>query len=787
MKRFIFSVLAVVLVMSASAYGADLPVSYDLRTLGRVTPARDQEWLGTCWAFGVFGAVESNYLTKYVSNDSSVSTARTVLGGVKSADLSELHLAWYLRNDPDKRKRNTTVMPRTVTINSLNGAYTLEAAAELTRLDGPVLESSLPYLSTALLGRMGFASKVLNQWYSTEQYPTYNFLQSLAESQSKDLIASGDHYPILPGLTQSPKEYGVKLRLTDILFSSQTPVRLTTESNDKRDRLIPEKAKELIMKHGALAIAYHSGNSGFNKYENSYYYSGGEANHAVVITGWDDNYSADKFTWHTKPSSNGAWIVKNSWGTDWAESGDFYMSYQQPILEGAAFIVEDLPADLKVYQHDPLGWCDVYGASFDTLYAANVFKADSAGEKLEGISFYTTEAGATVEWQVFYNLGANKPTLAPYTAGAVSISGSETFPYSGYHTIKLADKNISLTQGTYFAVVLKVTNPNAKHPLVVERKIEKTSDFAAVHDYESWFSEDGLNWWDGINTLNGKKSTPMNACIKAFTIGGTGTEPQPDKMTILGRNLDDYMNAASVKNAQSSKDVKPNSNIPDEPLIARVLFTPANASGDRLYSAGTNITYYLVNVTEAHEFVEAYEAAPDTTYPTGFSPYNPDREYDPLFEEGYEPDVFWLAGDGGEYPVYGPFITSVDEDGFVYLDVQNLEYGNESGDLGSIPKGYYDFVYMGSQGENGFVGSVELRLAASDFSGSDSDDITSPDVRYVYVSHDVIVVSREVEVRYVSHDVPVGIGSSSSGGCASGFGLAGLILVSGLASAMKKR
>ncbi|MBQ4431240.1 MAG: hypothetical protein II877_07025, partial [Synergistaceae bacterium] len=509
-----------------------------------------QEWLGTCWAFGILGAVESNYLTRVDSGDIDAIQSNGTDIESKDFDLSELHFAWYLRNDPDKRKRSTSVMPRNLNINSLNGAFTLEAAASLTRLDGPVLESSLPYLTTALLGRMGFSREVLGQWYETNQYPTYEFLQTLANVQSKDKL-SNDHLPILPGLTESPKSYGVRLRLTDILFSSLTPVRLTTESNDKRDRLIPEKAKELIMKHGALAIAYHAGNSGFNKYENSYYYSGDEANHAVVITGWDDNYSADKFTWHTKPSSNGAWIVKNSWGTDWAESGDFYMSYQQPILEGAAFIVEDLPADLKVYQHDPLGWCDVYGASFDTLYAANVFKADSAGEKLEGISFYTTEAGATVEWQVFYNLGTNKPTLAPYTAAAVRKSGTETFPYSGYHTIKLADKNISLTQGTYFAVVLKVTNPNAKHPLVVERKIEKTSDFAAVHDYESWFSEDGLNWWDGINTLNGKKNIPMNACIKAFTTGGTGTEPQPDKMTILGRNLDDYMNAASVKNAQS--------------------------------------------------------------------------------------------------------------------------------------------------------------------------------------------------------------------------------------------
>ena len=102
MKNFC-AAFAVMFVMSDSAHGSDFPASYDLRVLGRVTPVRNQEWLGTCWAFGVMGAVESSYLTKYVSNDASA------LGGVDSADLSELHMAWYIRNDPDKRWRETSV------------------------------------------------------------------------------------------------------------------------------------------------------------------------------------------------------------------------------------------------------------------------------------------------------------------------------------------------------------------------------------------------------------------------------------------------------------------------------------------------------------------------------------------------------------------------------------------------------------------------------------------------------------------------------------------------------
>ena len=36
-----------------------LPSSYDLRTLGRVTPVRNQGGCGSCWAFGTMASLES--------------------------------------------------------------------------------------------------------------------------------------------------------------------------------------------------------------------------------------------------------------------------------------------------------------------------------------------------------------------------------------------------------------------------------------------------------------------------------------------------------------------------------------------------------------------------------------------------------------------------------------------------------------------------------------------------------------------------------------------------------
>ena len=41
-----------------------------------------------------------------------------------------------------------------------------------------------------------------------------------------------------------------------------------------------------------------------------------QINHSVLIVGWDDNYSKDNFIESKKPQNNGAWIIKNSWGTE---------------------------------------------------------------------------------------------------------------------------------------------------------------------------------------------------------------------------------------------------------------------------------------------------------------------------------------------------------------------------------------------------------------------------------------------------------------------------------------
>ena len=82
--------------------------------------------------------------------------------------------------------------------------------------------------------------------------------------------------------------------------------------------------KKAIKNYGAVATSIYWGGS----YEStSNYYCGvsKDCNHAITVVGWDDNYSTNNFK--TAPVGNGAWLIKNSWGTSNGDKGYYHVSY----------------------------------------------------------------------------------------------------------------------------------------------------------------------------------------------------------------------------------------------------------------------------------------------------------------------------------------------------------------------------------------------------------------------------------------------------------------------------
>lgn len=750
----------------------DLPVSYDLRNFGRITPIRDQYPWGTCWAFASLASVESNYLTRSLKGELDGS-----LGDSETLDLSELHMAWFSKNNPDKSR---SFYAQQLAVANIDGAMPSVSTAYLSRLEGPVTESSMPYFSyEAIEKAWGFDSKA---WHALLKagLPTYNQLAVLEELHQ---------YFILPKPDYTADHYGKNvLRLTDAYYAPLSPIMTTEPRDDLGDELNnrtllnvqnAKYAKRLIMEYGAIEIAYHANNEWLTASNDAYYDGNNNANHAVSIIGWDDNYSRTNFKGASVPDIDGAWLVRNNWTEKFGNGGYFWMSYQQTIQAGLAHVVESPSENMKVYTHSPMGFCDSFGYVDHSIYMANVFKVKSEGEALESFSFYTSDNNTSCEWQIFYDL-PNKPVNGPYVAGAVSISGSETCPYAGYHTVKLSsNQTLTLKKGHYFTVVVKLSNAYTNFPAAVEMKIIGVSNYAVTHDYESWFSHDGITWQDGASmegystqNYNVRQAIPMNACINVYTIDSIPNDEElaDDTDTILGVAVRDNPYPAFDSDLSV---LTPNQSIPNEPISERLIAVAKVTKQDEnttitQFSDDVKVQYYLMNTTQVHEGISVYSPE-DTSLPKGLS--ISDVDYMPLFEEGYEPDEYWRTSDNFEFPVFGPFITSVSEDA-IYLDVNELVYENpddEENVKGKIPKGYYELVCIFDDKGTDVTGNLSIRLSATAAEDTTTED-EEPDDEDKYPAPEIIQVSR-----------------SSSSNCNGGTGFAGLIVLSSLMISLRRR
>jgi len=387
------------------------PLSYDLRTLGRVTPVKDQGACGSCWAFATYGSLES-----WILEEEGITW-----------DFSENNL------------KNCHGFDWT----GCAGGNRWLSTAYLARRDGPINEADDPYRAY------------------------------------EDAC--------IPGLSE--KKY-----LETVFF---VPDRASSTDNNN--------IKQAVMDYGMMYTSMYYASSYYNATNHTYYYNGtASSNHAVAIVGWDDNFNKNLF--NTPPPGDGAWIVRNSWGTTWGESGYFYISYYDSKTgrSNASFINAEEPDDSIIYQYDPLGSTTFayVGGAGNAKWGANIFTATS-NKRLTSVAFYAatvnTSYGVYI-YDTFYG-GSFSDLLG-------SKSGTVTYP--GYHTIDL-DSSVRLTSGDDFAVVVKFTTPGYDWPIPIEYPISGYSDAATANPGESYASSDGTSWTDITSIWSN-----TNVCIKAI-------------------------------------------------------------------------------------------------------------------------------------------------------------------------------------------------------------------------------------------------------------------------------
>ncbi|MBE6754343.1 MAG: hypothetical protein E7559_08365 [Ruminococcaceae bacterium] len=277
---------------------------------------------------------------------------------------------------------------------------------------------------------------------------------------------------------------------------------------DKNDRA---RIKREIIEHGALMCSYYDKKSSYKFGSTTAYNNNGEfttTNHAVAVIGWDDNYSKDNFA--IKPASNGAWLIRNSWGDDWGDDGYFWLSYEDTSV--GRFVAMDMApvsAYDNNYQYDgaPDGtYISINGTGKGAI--ANVFMAEGR-EQLTSFSFLNENINVNCTAKVYLDPKNGNPE-----SGKLAATKDFRMDTRGYHTIKL-DAPVALRAGQRFSIVLEMTASDGTARLSVEGSDDSK---ASSRPGQSYYRFGTRSWKDSFNDYN-------NVCLKAQTVNST----VPDK------------------------------------------------------------------------------------------------------------------------------------------------------------------------------------------------------------------------------------------------------------------
>ena len=440
---------------------------------------KNQKQTNSCWAFATLSSLETNLALYNYKNGVNTS---------KVYDFSERHMEYatsktFANNVENKKGYNRTV--------GSGGSYQL-SESYLTNGTGAIPESEMPFENNENTIDI---SQIQNKTVSSQVYDT-------------------------------------------ILFPNYS------KADDDEKTNIMNQIKQHIQNYGSVQASVHgnSSSSTFNCYNNK---TGAkycnttvmhQIDHAVSVIGWDDNYSVDNFPEKAKPTANGAWIVRNSWGEkseEWKISElktEIFNTYKQQciakgwntaeeipnsFIEEIGYTIEDGIAYVKygdngiiyisyedanvskqmygiikatdtvnydnIYQYDefyPIGGMTVRNSN---VLLCNVFDKKTTGT--EYLTQVSLNAPETYTCKVYVNPNGTSKAKKDLQLVTLKAGEKETIN-AGYHTLEFA--NPIEIKSNSFAVVIEIQSSKSSTNILLESKI------------------DSVNTWDSVTVENGK-------------------------------------------------------------------------------------------------------------------------------------------------------------------------------------------------------------------------------------------------------------------------------------------
>ena len=188
------------------------------------------------------------------------------------------------------------------------------------------------------------------------------------------------------------------------------------------------------------------------------------SNHAIAVVGWDDDYPKDNFLLEHQPNNNGAWLIKNSYGSHSSDNGYMWISYEDDSFnsqeDAAVFTkIDKVSKNEHMLSYDflPLGnTTSILELGTNCKYICNVYDVSELIDEYGSINkvmFYTSNID---DFYRIYIVPVNENgTLPDINSLSLNYCAYGSINYEGYITEELKNPYVLETGVDKYAIIVK--------------------------------------------------------------------------------------------------------------------------------------------------------------------------------------------------------------------------------------------------------------------------------------------------------------------------------------------